>query len=633
MPFPDILPTSRCECLQGILAEKKDLVVEAMRWNEVSAGAFARPRLIAPPHGVNSLLEPILQALHEHFAELANSNLSVIVAQLQRIEQRLMDSASSSAPKDATSVLNGSRRNEQSNGVLEKETVEVFELPQFEKETVEVFELPQFEKETVEVFELPQFPLEDELKDDAEKDIATDKQPEVKARHTVQVQEFLSQRVLSPEALRCLRKTTNDCKVANSEAGGVSLSFGAALALDIIPAFMIALNAVVIGLSTDIEPDSDVWFGFECFFGTFFFSEILVNLRVAGAILYFSGPLKWWNIFDCFCVLLAIFDIATTILRKTTSRGAEVSGITAVKMIRMAKLLRLVRLMRFHVFTELKNIITGLFSGLRVLIWSQVLLCLIIYLGAIFMTNMLGKSHPEFSTVPASMLTLFRCFTDGCAAYDGTPLQARLFREFGAIIFVGWVVSYLFVTFGIFNLIMALFIEHVLDAQTRRRRFDINERSDGVYIRLQEIMTEMVTHYSSQRLTPSEWTPGSPRKMSEEAPREITRADFNKWLDNEKFVKVLEEADIDLSSKNEIFEVLDSDINGFLTQKELAIGLMRLRGPMRKTEIVATRLMMLHGTERMQRLENTIETLRKWVSLIRDAAGLTDDSDKNGGRQ
>eukprot|EP00927_Polykrikos_kofoidii_P021739 TRINITY_DN20495_c0_g1_i1.p1 TRINITY_DN20495_c0_g1~~TRINITY_DN20495_c0_g1_i1.p1 ORF type:complete len:603 (-),score=81.91 TRINITY_DN20495_c0_g1_i1:57-1865(-) len=602
MPFPDILPTSRCECLQGILAEKKDLVVEAMRWNEVSAGAFARPRLIAPPHGVNSLLEPILQALHEHFAELANSNLSVIVAQLQRIEQRLMDSASSSAPKDATSVLNGSRRNEQSNGVLEKETVEVFELPQF--------------------------PLEDELKDDAEKDIATDKQPEVKARHTVQVQEFLSQRVLSPEALRGLRKSTID-----PQAGGVSLSFGAALALDIIPAFMIALNAVVIGLSTDIEPDSDVWFGFECFFGTFFFSEILVNLRVAGAILYFSGPLKWWNIFDCFCVLLAIFDIATTILRKTTSRGAEVSGITAVKMIRMAKLLRLVRLMRFHVFTELKNIITGLFSGLRVLIWSQVLLCLIIYLGAIFMTNMLGKSHPEFSTVPASMLTLFRCFTDGCAAYDGTPLQARLFREFGAIIFVGWVVSYLFVTFGIFNLIMALFIEHVLDAQTRRRRFDINERSDGVYIRLQEIMTEMVTHYSSQRLTPSEWTPGSPRKMSEEAPREITRADFNKWLDNEKFVKVLEEADIDLSSKNEIFEVLDSDINGFLTQKELAIGLMRLRGPMRKTEIVATRLMMLHGTERMQRLENTIETLRKWVSLIRDAAGLTDDSDKNGGRQ
>eukprot|EP00927_Polykrikos_kofoidii_P021741 TRINITY_DN20495_c0_g1_i4.p1 TRINITY_DN20495_c0_g1~~TRINITY_DN20495_c0_g1_i4.p1 ORF type:complete len:598 (-),score=84.10 TRINITY_DN20495_c0_g1_i4:57-1850(-) len=597
MPFPDILPTSRCECLQGILAEKKDLVVEAMRWNEVSAGAFARPRLIAPPHGVNSLLEPILQALHEHFAELANSNLSVIVAQLQRIEQRLMDSASSSAPKDATSVLNGSRRNEQSNGVLEKETVEVFELPQF--------------------------PLEDELKDDAEKDIATDKQPEVKARHTVQVQEFLSQRVLSPEALRGLRKSTID-----PQAGGVSLSFGAALALDIIPAFMIALNAVVIGLSTDIEPDSDVWFGFECFFGTFFFSEILVNLRVAGAILYFSGPLKWWNIFDCFCVLLAIFDIATTILRKTTSRGAEVSGITAVKMIRMAKLLRLVRLMRFHVFTELKNIITGLFSGLRVLIWSQVLLCLIIYLGAIFMTNMLGKSHPEFSTVPASMLTLFRCFTDGCAAYDGTPLQARLFREFGAIIFVGWVVSYLFVTFGIFNLIMALFIEHVLDAQTRRRRFDINERSDGVYIRLQEIMTEMGTRYSSYITTP-----GSPGKMSEKAPRAITREDFKKWLDNEKFVKVLEEADIDLSSKNEIFEVLDSDINGFLTQKELAIGLMRLRGPMRKTEIVATRLMMLHGTERMQRLENTIETLRKSVLLIRDAEGPTDDSDKNGGRQ
>ena len=32
----------------------------------------------------------------------------------------------------------------------------------------------------------------------------------------------------------------------------------------------------------------------------------------------------------------------------------------------------------------------------------------------------------EFGTVPAAMFTCFRCFTDGCAATDGTPLQEHL---------------------------------------------------------------------------------------------------------------------------------------------------------------------------------------------------------------
>jgi hypothetical protein len=29
---------------------------------------------------------------------------------------------------------------------------------------------------------------------------------------------------------------------------------------------------------------------------------------------------------------------------------------------------------------------------------------------------------------PAAMFTSFRCFTDGCSAYDGTPLQERIRR-------------------------------------------------------------------------------------------------------------------------------------------------------------------------------------------------------------
>ena len=35
----------------------------------------------------------------------------------------------------------------------------------------------------------------------------------------------------------------------------------------------------------------------------------------------------------------------------------------------------------------------------------------------------------EFSSVSAAMFTAFRCFTDGCAATDGTPLQELLLQS------------------------------------------------------------------------------------------------------------------------------------------------------------------------------------------------------------
>ena len=33
------------------------------------------------------------------------------------------------------------------------------------------------------------------------------------------------------------------------------------------------------------------------------------------------------------------------------------------------------------------------------------------------------------SEVPIAMLTNFRCFTDGCVAFDGTPLQWKLEQD------------------------------------------------------------------------------------------------------------------------------------------------------------------------------------------------------------
>ena len=41
----------------------------------------------------------------------------------------------------------------------------------------------------------------------------------------------------------------------------------------------------------------------------------------------------------------------------------------------------------------------------------------------------------EFEYVPDAMFTNFRCFTDGCNAYDGTPLTERGLIRYGTFAF------------------------------------------------------------------------------------------------------------------------------------------------------------------------------------------------------
>merc|ERR1711972_783611 len=53
---------------------------------------------------------------------------------------------------------------------------------------------------------------------------------------------------------------------------------------------------------------------------------------------------------------------------------------------------------------------------------------------------------------------------------------------------------------------------------------------------------------------------------------------------------LLEDIEVETSSKHEVFDVLDVDMSGHLTVEELVHGLMTLRGPVSKVDIVAVRL-------------------------------------------
>lgn len=76
--------------------------------------------------------------------------------------------------------------------------------------------------------------------------------------------------------------------------------------------------------------------------------------------------------------------------------------------------------------------------------------------------------------------------------------------------------------------------------------------------------------------------------------QDVSRETFEEWLEDEEFVRVLEEASIDMSCKGMLFDVLDADAGGELSTSELVTGLMRLRGPVTKLDVIGVSLKVSH---------------------------------------
>merc|ERR1711937_120059 len=65
------------------------------------------------------------------------------------------------------------------------------------------------------------------------------------------------------------------------------------------------------------------------------------------------------------------------------------------------------------------------------------------------------------------------CFTDGCSTYDGDPLQPKLWDEWGWWFLLVYFSLTLLVNIGVFNLIIGMFIESVMERSEGRKKMEI----------------------------------------------------------------------------------------------------------------------------------------------------------------
>jgi len=212
-----------------------------------------------------------------------------------------------------------------------------------------------------------------------------------------------------------------------------------------------------------------------------------------------------------------------------------------------------------------------------VICWAIVLLVVLVYSIGVGMRNFVGEGpqesgveFEEFETVAAAMFTCFRCFTDGCSAYDGTPLSERLREAYGGPFIVGYIFVTMLVTVGVFNLIMAVFIENVMSSQFARKQTEIADTALGMETKIKDrIIRKLGLKRSSFRLSPDLKTRSEGLdEVLQVGGRNISRDEFDLWLRDPDFVRVLDEASIDVSAQVGLFDVLDADAGGELSVRE-----------------------------------------------------------------
>merc|ERR1711972_943033 len=96
-------------------------------------------------------------------------------------------------------------------------------------------------------------------------------------------------------------------------------------------------------------------------------------------------------------------------------------------------------------------------------------------------------------SLPWSMFTTFRCFMSDCTGPDGTPIAGHLYELYGVFFVVPYSLMIMFIAFGVFNTVTAVFVENVIDsAQQRHLMLQEDEQR-----RVAHLLSKLIVHLLS----------------------------------------------------------------------------------------------------------------------------------------
>jgi len=405
---------------------------------------------------------------------------------------------------------------------------------------------------------------------------------------------------------------------------------------------IVVANAAVIGFETDYGAcrgactvaQRGTWYFADLGFTICFLMEMLTRMYICGRSkkengeydlipLYFNDP---WNRFDFLVVFCAILD--TGILSWIEGMGGVLKIMTVLRIVRIFRLVRVVRLV--PAFRELYLIISGMMDALKTIFWVFIVMCLILYCGAIYITMSVGHDQAQnivwddpssvakdvykygieskwsrydyWGTVGKSMFSLFQLVTmDNWVRTLAWPVLEQNVLMILFFVFLLFVVS-----FGLLNIILGVIVENTMAAAGRNAE-KIIRMLDRSLKRVAQSLKEIF---------------------------EATDADGSGTLEREELAVALKKShvqdklrliNVSPSEMTEMFELLDYDSSGSVTIEEFNKGLLLIKGTAKSKEMMN---LTMHIKAYNRHLDGLIEDANEQNQILEEIFNRLHDTEK-----
>jgi len=281
-----------------------------------------------------------------------------------------------------------------------------------------------------------------------------------------------------------------------------------------------------------------------------------------------------WNLFDFVVVSLTVLETAATIIVQDGS-VKNVAVLRVVRIMRVARVLRVIRVMRF--FRALRILITAISGTVKNFVWTVLLLMIINYTFGVVFTQagvdyevehgrdayLETDMNAKYRNLQTSVLTLFQASTGGIDWKEAIlPLQEldQPHYVFFFLVFIS------FVYLAVLNVVTGLFCQSAIEMAQ-------SDHQDLV----QTMLAEKQRFVKSLCRLFREWD------TSKDG--EITLAEFEEHLQDEKMVAFLKALEIDIEDSWTLFKLLDQDRGGTVTVNEFVEGCLRLKGNAKSMQV------------------------------------------------
>ncbi|CAJ1342874.1 unnamed protein product [Effrenium voratum] len=386
-------------------------------------------------------------------------------------------------------------------------------------------------------------------------------------------------------------------------------------------AVLIVANGIMIGFQTDPRwEDWSGWIYLELVFAAVLIFEVAVRVYLSGCKGYFCG-LDWgWNYFDLFLLVTGLTDIVVEV---AVADGVDMVGASLLRFCRLVRLVRVVKVFRVKHMKELRLMVKGLVGGFRTLFLSFALLFAVLYVISGFATMTIGRDKlvaelgliGHFENIPASMFTAFRCFSGECFAESGQPIAAVLANSHGVYFVMCYTASYMLVSLGIYNVILAVYVDITMRAAKESEAVTAEQHSRES-IRIARTTRELLKKFAAAyRIFQDSDDHGPGTRLDfKKNESSFTDEDIHERIaiTKELFLLIIQDQGVQFlmdelelpHDRANLFEIIDADGSGTLHVTELVQGLLKIRGEVKKSDAVATLL----ATKAIQNMLNELKT-------------------------